>query len=555
MTEIDQRLSDIERRLAALESAAGSDTPKRSEPPPIRSGEGTSGGVTPPPLPKPEEGSGTLQWLAERWLPALGVLLLLFSVGWFLRYAFSSLWMTPSLRVGGAGVGSLLLSGLGCWLLQRQRIAGQLLTALGTLGLVLTAYTAYGYYGMLGSFPAFVAMVVVVGVAAAIALVYRAQGLAVLAGVGAVAIPYLVGVNRSPAFLTNYMLMIDVALVGMAIARHWGWLLVIGWLGTMMYSDALLRLSEPRVYLLIAAYYAVFFLGSVVGILSPSSRWRGQASLGIILSTLMAFLWLDKFVPANLHSIVYLAAAAWTLVPAFLLHTWTEEWTERRQLSGWVMGLSIIAFVTATVMHEFSGAVEVRMLFLEALAVVAVARYLFHEPAVMRGATLCFLLPVVMTFDLPWLRAHPFDPTFITLLVAAGTLGLAALMHVRDLGDAAEGSGAHFLLTVLTIGFAAYAAVIVWDAAHHYVTSRPGAIASALIIYTVAGVGLMFLGVSRGVNRWRRGGVFILVAVLARLLLVDVWVMPPITRMITFAVVGALLIATVFFERGRSTKG
>ncbi|SCA63331.1 hypothetical protein SCG7086_AP_00050 [Chlamydiales bacterium SCGC AG-110-P3] len=565
MADFDQRLLDLERRLESVERSvedrnAGAPAPPipgryESSVDDVKHKEDAKRVVTPPPLPFRKKESETWQWLGERWIPALGVLLLLFSAGWFLRYAFTSLWMTPLLRIVGSGIGSAVLAVIGCWLLQRRRVAGQLLTALGALGLLLTTYTAHSYYGMIGGFSAFAAMVVIVGVTFGIALVYRAQGVAILAGIGAVVIPSLVAINSTPSFLVNYILMIDVALVLMAVARHWGWLLVVAWLGTMRYNGALLPLPEWQAYSLAAAYYAIFFVGSACGILYSASRWRGQASLGILLSAVMLYVWLEELVPERAHSLVLIAAAGWTLVPASLLQVWTKEWTERRQLAAWVLGLTAIAFVSTAVIKEFSGATEVRVLFLEALALVAIAKYLFREPAVMRWTSLCFLVPVVMTLSMPWLTARPFDATFITLCVAAATLGAVALMHAWNLGDAKEGSGAHFLLTLISVGFAMYAAVIIWDATHHYIGSREGAIAAALITYTGAGVGLMFLGVTQGISRWRAGGILILVAVLARLLLVDVWVMAPVTRMITFAVVGALLVATVFFERGRtSTK-
>lgn len=68
------------------------------------------------------------------------------------------------------------------------------------------------------------------------------------------------------------------------------------------------------------------------------------------------------------------------------------------------------------------------------------------------------------------------------------------------------------------------------------------AVMIALAIYTIAGIGAYFSG------RRVYGGL-LLGFVIARLLLVDVWRMELTGRIITFFLVGALLMSTAFLSR------
>jgi uncharacterized membrane protein len=73
----------------------------------------------------------------------------------------------------------------------------------------------------------------------------------------------------------------------------------------------------------------------------------------------------------------------------------------------------------------------------------------------------------------------------------------------------------------------------------------------ALLVYTIVGLITYFFGRVHGKKELGLYGGTLLGCVIARLLLVDVWNMPLANRVVTFFVVGILLMSTAFFSRGK----
>jgi uncharacterized membrane protein len=71
----------------------------------------------------------------------------------------------------------------------------------------------------------------------------------------------------------------------------------------------------------------------------------------------------------------------------------------------------------------------------------------------------------------------------------------------------------------------------------------------SLIVYTVLGLSFLVLGRINESKSWQLCGGVLLGAVVLRLLLIDVWQMDLVGRIITFFVVGTLLISTAFIKK------
>jgi hypothetical protein len=62
-------------------------------------------------------------------------------------------------------------------------------------------------------------------------------------------------------------------------------------------------------------------------------------------------------------------------------------------------------------------------------------------------------------------------------------------------------------------------------------------------------VSLFWQGRLRGINQIRIGGIALLLLVLLRLLIVEIWLMPVIVRIITFILAGSLFVLTAFLDK------
>ena len=74
------------------------------------------------------------------------------------------------------------------------------------------------------------------------------------------------------------------------------------------------------------------------------------------------------------------------------------------------------------------------------------------------------------------------------------------------------------------------------------------------MIYVIAGEALIYIGNVKQFKNLRYGGMLIIILVILRLFLDEIWMMPIIIRIITFIVTGFLLIGTAWFDKKSSTS-
>ncbi len=245
---LEQRLREIERRLAPGDAAvaapapippepepAPSPAPPAEEPPPSDS-EATVPPATPSPPPAPvarpsfEERFGT-QWAV--W--AGGVALVL--GGYFLvQYSIEQGWFGPGTRIFCGALLAAALLAAGEWGRRTERLSDlvtlptahipSILTAAGTAVAYATVYAAYGLYGFLSPAVAFVLLGLVALLTLAAALLHG-PALAGLGLVGAYVAPLLVSTDQPNYWaLYLYLAMVSAASFALARIRLWRWLAI-----------------------------------------------------------------------------------------------------------------------------------------------------------------------------------------------------------------------------------------------------------------------------------------------------------------------------------------
>jgi uncharacterized membrane protein len=168
------------------------------------------------------------------WFPRLGALALLLGAGFGFRYAVDRGWIGPGARVAsGVAIGVLLLL-LG-ETTKRRGWAGyaQAVTGGGVAILYLTVWASFALYGMVPDPVAFALLVGVTTLAAGLALRYDSVALAVLATLGGFLNPIVVGRGAiDAAGVYAYTVALDLGVFALASVRRWQLLDKVAFVGS-----------------------------------------------------------------------------------------------------------------------------------------------------------------------------------------------------------------------------------------------------------------------------------------------------------------------------------
>jgi hypothetical protein len=136
---------------------------------------------------------------------------------------------------------------------------------------------------------------------------------------------------------------------------------------------------------------------------------------------------------------------------------------------------------------------------------------------------------------------------FVTLVAVGGALGIVGLAYKKT-PPATEGES-YWAATLIGIAFL-YLLSIIWLVLHSVFIADVATTVS-LIIYTLLGLGFFMVGRINDSEFWQLCGGLLLGGVVLRLLFIDVWQMDLVGRIITFFVVGTLLISTAFIKKNK----
>ena len=102
---------------------------------------------------------------------------------------------------------------------------------------------------------------------------------------------------------------------------------------------------------------------------------------------------------------------------------------------------------------------------------------------------------------------------------------------------------------VLLVIFSIYSLFLIWDIPHALMYLYSVATTLSLIVYAVIGLTLYSAARGKYEKTIHTAGQIILVGVVLRLLLIDVWNLGVATRIATFTFVGVALVATAFLRK------
>jgi len=190
-----------------------------------------------PPIISPAgQGSADLESrIGSHWLNRIGITAVLIGVSYFLKFAFDNNWIGPAGRVA---IGLLAGIAIVVWSENfRHRgyvIFSYSLKAVGIGVLYLSLYAAFQVYSLVPGGVAFIMMFAVTAATAVMAWTQGAEILAAFALIGGFSTPMLLstGQNREVA-LFAYVVVLDLGALALVILKPWRRLLILSYFGTL----------------------------------------------------------------------------------------------------------------------------------------------------------------------------------------------------------------------------------------------------------------------------------------------------------------------------------
>ena len=530
--------------------------PPLSTPPPFHS----SGGKT--------SSSRSLEILiAGRWFNRIGILALIASVTWFLKYAFDNNWIGPSGRVGiGILLGATMLPWSN-WLLKRgysyfsEGIAG-----LGAVVLYLSVWAGCQFYTLYSRDVGFFAMIVVTAAMAAVALGRNSQRIALLSLMGGFLTPLMVSSGRDEqVVLFTYILLLSAGMLLLDLLRDWRILGPLSLALTQAYFwgwyDRFYNLNHlERTIVFATLFFLLYAVLPLLRILKHSRYHRSDLAVALVnsfayLGTLYVLLWPQDRWPLTLFVIALGAAhvAIARLIPAT---NYKQAELVRALFAGMALTFATLAIPIRLDGKWISLAFAVEGAILVWTGFRSVAGYLARA-----GYLLLFLAAArLLLFPLP-AGTFLLNERFWSYLLLMACFGVA-VYAARKFPEAA-GTDKIAVSAILVVGINAFALLALslelWDFFGRGVAPGInvglGQHLALTLLWTGYATVLILIGVNRHIAflRWQAIALFGLVVV--KVFLYDSSYLDRFYRIVAFFILGLVLMVISFLYQRRNVQG
>ena len=265
--------------------------------------------------------------IASQWLLRVGILLLVFGIGFFLNYSIENDLISPLARVGiTAAVGFALLWGGVHFLRSRYDILGQGLIGAGISALYGATYASANLFHLVSTEAAFGLMAGVTLLAGGMAIRFHLILAAILGILGGYLTPLLLHSEATNfVALYGYMLILGVGVLAMCAAKNWPLLHYLSLFCNYALAAAALNDYTPPLYVTVLPFFVGFFvLYSTMVFLYNVRRDKPSNLLDILMLLINAGLFFsivgrltyDRF---GRHDVAFVSLA---LTAYYTAHTW-----------------------------------------------------------------------------------------------------------------------------------------------------------------------------------------------------------------------------------------
>ncbi|SOD03367.1 Predicted membrane protein [bacterium JGI 053] len=544
---VDERIERLERLVDDLQRQLAARPPATFDPTPAPGARAGTPDAHRVPDARRRVSIPRLQWDGQLWLNRIGLGLVLLGTGLLFRYSIEMGWLTPLVRVAfGASVGAVLFA-LGLRL-DRHRRYGAVLLGGGIATWYITGWAAFNLYGLVGYLVAFLGMVAITGLAFGFALGRDAQALAVVGAIGGLGTPLLLGVSYgTPRGFALYTCLILGWTAAVHLKRGWRGLLWtamgLGWPLLYVYARHQPGLAFGDAWVV---QLAAVFAWAVLGVLPLARRVRQLRLAGGHERH-----WKHLEV-AHWYALAVVPPAAALAVAAAVWNPQPEPW------GYWALAVSALYVLAGWALYRPDHRIARALFFTASVLVSAGCLAAF-------GGDALLLAFAAQALALHWLAGRGGGPSIRWMahrvfMAAAGWMLFRLVQNgdtdaprvLADLAVLAVGLVSSYLFrgrrAVLAYRFFVHVGLMGW--LWRQLAPYDGGQGLATISWGVFGLALLLYGLRARQHVVERMGIATLLAVVAKLFLVDLSALHPLFRVLLFLGFGAVFLFLSYALQG-----
>jgi len=490
-------------------------------------------------------------WLKKDFLVKLGSLLLLLAFGWFVSYAFANNWIGPFGRIVlgiGAGI-AFMLAGL--HRIKTFRHQGEIFVVLGSTIAILTIFAAREMYDFFTPLSALLVMFLSIVFVAKVSLLYRSKSLALSSLILAAIAPFLTNAPEPEALaLFSYLSVIVLGTLWIQAKIDFIELQLAAFVTVLLYSLPYIFGANTNGDSLIAlgfgfGFTVIFFLTNISSIVRRTDDETQSKHLLLAVGTTLYLVgWIVNVVAPEWQSLLYTAWAAVFACGAFIVYMKTDK-----KAAFYIYGGVSVGLLGAATAAIFSGPILTLVYTIEVTVLALLSLTLLKNSNTTAKLCLLYVFPILLSLESitssSWRLDGVLQADFFILVILMLSLALVSYAINQN---SKENNISSIPVGVLAVLSASYALTLIWLITHA-VLSYDQATTVSLIIYTLIGLAMYVVGQSISNNLLRKGGLVLIGLVVVRLLLIDVWQMEVAGRIVTFLLIGLVLISSGFIKK------
>jgi len=492
-----------------------------------------------------------IDWLKKDFLVKLGALLLLLAFGWFVSYAFANNWIGSFGRIVlgiGAGI-AFMLAGL--YRIKAFRHQGEIFVVLGSTIAILTIFAAREMYDIFTPLSALLVMFLSIVFVAKVSLLYRSKSLALSSLILAAIAPFLTNAPQPEVLaLFSYLSVIVLGTLWIQAKIDFIELQIAAFVTVLLYSLPYISGTYKNEDSLIAlgfgfGFTVIFFLTNISSIMRRTDdETQSKHLLLAVGTTLYLASWIVNVVAPEWQSLLYVAWAIVFACGAFIVYMKTDK-----KAAFYIYGGVSVGLLGAATAAIFSGPILTLVYTIEVTVLALLSLTLLKNPHTTAKLCLLYVVPIILSLESitssSWRLDGVLQADFfilVTLMLSLALVSYTLHQHNKENNISSTSVG------VLAVLSASYALTLIWLITHA-VFSYDQATTVSLIIYTLIGLTMYVVGQSTKNNLLQKGGLGIIGLVVVRLLMIDVWQMEVAGRIVTFLLIGLVLISSGFIKK------
>lgn len=494
------------------------------------------------------------KWMKEDWLMKLGAFIFILGFGWFVSYAFANNWIGPVGRISMGVVAGIIIMALGFRRMMKYPSQGALFMALGAGMAMLTVFAGRTIYNFFTPETAVAFDFLIAAMVSYASYKFNMKSLANVAQVLAFVTPLLAAGSTNSVFLFSYLFFISLATLFLASVTGWRDLIASSLIFVGLYSLPYITVwggtyshDAPVILNFAYVFSALYLFTDMASMLKNKSDTKNSATLAA-LNGFFLLLWIHGVASKDWTSMIF---AGWAVV--FAGSSFLAFRHSTKLVPFYAYGSVAVAFIAAATAAELQGASLVIAFTVEVLLLIISVFMITKSLKPTLSTAWLFSIPMVLS--LSSLAAYQtsqelLSKDFFVLVLLAISLIAAGRIITSYYDYLGEKKGEANMGSVLVVLGTVYAGFTLWQFIHILMMDTPDmATMTTLVIFTILGLAAYFMGLYGNDIARRTYGIALLGFVVVRLLLVDVWQMELFGRVVTFGVVGVLLMSTAFITK------